>query len=107
MSPKRSRNSTVERMVLSKRYLGCASILQSGTAMFMVLYLWLEEDGRSGGPMGVKETSAMEVIFDWRLEGSTVSPHLSFDLEKQCREETYESPPDDGRGGGDGETMQS
>ncbi|GFW72007.1 hypothetical protein TNCV_4788951 [Trichonephila clavipes] len=39
--------------------------------MFMVLETWVRRGGRdfvSEGPMGVQETSAMEVIFDWRLE---------------------------------------
>ncbi|GFW00259.1 hypothetical protein TNCV_4354561 [Trichonephila clavipes] len=39
--------------------------------MFVVLETWVRRGGRdfgSGGPMGVQETSAMEVIFDWRME---------------------------------------
>ncbi|GFV45324.1 uncharacterized protein TNCV_2037771 [Trichonephila clavipes] len=39
--------------------------------MFMVLETWVRRGGRdfgSEGPMGVQETSAMEVIFDWSCQ---------------------------------------
>ncbi|GFT04950.1 hypothetical protein TNCV_4744871 [Trichonephila clavipes] len=39
--------------------------------MFMVLETWVRRGGRDfgrGGPVGVLETLAVEVIFDWRLE---------------------------------------
>ncbi|GFS82041.1 hypothetical protein TNCV_1791051 [Trichonephila clavipes] len=39
--------------------------------MFMVLETWFRRGGRDfgrGGPMGVHETSAVEVIFDWSTE---------------------------------------
>ncbi|GFW53023.1 hypothetical protein TNCV_130881 [Trichonephila clavipes] len=46
---------------------------QSGTLMFLVLVTWVSRGGRDfggGGPMGVQETSVLEVIVDWRLEVS-------------------------------------
>ncbi|GFT29418.1 hypothetical protein TNCV_535461 [Trichonephila clavipes] len=42
----------------------------SGTRMFMALETWVRRGGRDfgrGGPMGVQETSPMEVIIDWRM----------------------------------------
>ncbi|GFU87856.1 hypothetical protein TNCV_964121 [Trichonephila clavipes] len=46
--------------------------------MFMVLETWVRRGGRDferGGPMGVQETSAVEVIFDWRLEVDSLILH--------------------------------
>ncbi|GFU84594.1 hypothetical protein TNCV_1526461 [Trichonephila clavipes] len=46
----------------------------------MVLETWVRRGGRdfgSGGPMGVQETSAMEVIFDWRLEKNPEDSELA------------------------------
>ncbi|GFT15345.1 hypothetical protein TNCV_3264011 [Trichonephila clavipes] len=62
-------------MILSKRYLGWASSLQPSIWYCDVYGVASlvgrgERDFRSGGPMGVKESSAMEVIFDRRLEVS-------------------------------------
>ncbi|GFV61244.1 hypothetical protein TNCV_500361 [Trichonephila clavipes] len=64
-------------MILRKKYLGCASSFQPSIWFCDVRGVGslVGRGGRdfgSGGPMGVKETSAMEVIFDWRLEHNRV-----------------------------------
>ncbi|GFX05036.1 hypothetical protein TNCV_3439001 [Trichonephila clavipes] len=54
-----------------RRYLGCVSSLQtsiwnSDVHGFGNLGLKRGRDFKRGGPMRVQETSAMEVIIDWR-----------------------------------------